>query len=265
MGDLPLHALASKQVDAPRIIQTRQLDSKLFAMNKSGERYNGHVPITGILSFISLLTAYLYGFDEIVLSNEKSANIGNMMLDSIEVNHQRSKSEGFETAFQAYVKKNISKEIRYYSILRPRSELRIVQEFCNYPQYFHSFSSCNRNFHLSGSQLSGEDLRCGKCPKCVFVYTMMRGFLPAEVVNEIFGKNLFADEALLPLFRELLGIEGCKPFECVGTNEEMIVALQLANGFGFSEEEKEIKALWEGISSSLGEEQLAELQSDLLA
>ncbi|MDR2415505.1 MAG: hypothetical protein LBD75_02600 [Candidatus Peribacteria bacterium] len=117
----------------------------------------------------------------------------------------------------------------YYSLLRPRYEIRIVQEFCKYPHYFHSFSSCNRNFHLSGSKLSPHQLRCGNCPKCVFVYTMMRAFLPAEEVNEVFGRNLFADETLLPLFRELLGIEGCKPFECVGTNEEMAVALKLVN------------------------------------
>ncbi|MDR0651143.1 MAG: hypothetical protein LBG59_07290 [Candidatus Peribacteria bacterium] len=58
---------------------------------------------------------------------------------------------------------------------------------------------------------------------------MMRAFLPAETVNAIFEKNLFADEVLLPLFRELLGIEGCKPFECVGTNEEMLVALKLVD------------------------------------
>ncbi|MDR2190769.1 MAG: hypothetical protein LBP53_06420 [Candidatus Peribacteria bacterium] len=62
---------------------------------------------------------------------------------------------------------------------------------------------------------------------------MMRAFLPAETVDEIFGKKLFADEALLPLFKELLGMQGCKPFECVGTSEEMLVALKLANERGF--------------------------------
>jgi hypothetical protein len=58
---------------------------------------------------------------------------------------------------------------------------------------------------------------------------MMRAFLSAEEVNEVFGKNLFADEMLLPLFRELLGLEKCKPFECVGTSEEMAVALKLVS------------------------------------
>ncbi|MDR0608367.1 MAG: hypothetical protein LBG52_08810 [Candidatus Peribacteria bacterium] len=243
MGDSPLHALAASKVNAPRIIQTRQLDPKLFEMNKSGEWYNGHVPITGILSFISLLTAYLYGFDEMVLSNEKSANVGNKMLDGIEINHQRSKSEEFETAFQEYIKKHLNFQPRYYSILRQRDELRIVEEFCKYPQYFHHFSSCNRNFHLTGSKLTGRQLRCGECPKCAFVYTMMRAFLPAETVDEIFGKKLFADEALLPLFRELLGIEGCKPFECVGTEEEMREALKLMTECGFKEGEERVAQL----------------------
>jgi hypothetical protein len=160
MGNNPLHALAASKVDAPRIIQTRQLDAKLFEMNKTGERYNGHIPITGILSFISLLTSYLYDVNEIVVSNEKSANIGNTMLDGIPINHQRSKSEEFETAFQNYITKNLKFQPHYYSILRQWDELRIVQEFCKYPQYFHSFSSCNRNFHLSGSKLSSDQLRC---------------------------------------------------------------------------------------------------------
>jgi hypothetical protein len=72
---------------------------------------------------------------------------------------------------------------------------------------------------------------------------MMRAFLPAETVNDIFGKNLFTDEALLPLFHELLGIEGCKPFECVGTEEEMREAFALVKKRGFLSEEAAIQQL----------------------
>lgn len=43
---------------------------------------------------------------------------------------------------------------------------------------------------------------------------------------QIFGKELYEDASLAPLYRELLGISGIKPFECVGTNEEMILAMQ---------------------------------------
>ena len=33
---------------------------------------------------------------------------------------------------------------------------------------------------------------------------------------------MYEDTTLIPLFRELAGISGYKPFECVGTNEEII-------------------------------------------
>lgn len=48
-----------------------------------------------------------------------------------------------------------------------------------------------------------------------------------EKVNQIFARDLFEDKNLIPLFSELLGISGIKPFECVGTNEEMILAFWL--------------------------------------
>jgi hypothetical protein len=51
-------------------------------------------------------------------------------------------------------------------------------------------------------------------------------------MTEMFGGNLFADGALLPLYRQLLGIEGFKPFECVGTPEETIAAFLLAHQRG---------------------------------
>jgi hypothetical protein len=74
---------------------------------------------------------------------------------------------------------------------------------------------------------------------------MMRAFLPAETVNDIFHKNLFTYSALLPLFRELLGLDGCKPFECVGTKEEMREALKLTSERGFAIDEENITTLYE--------------------
>lgn len=44
---------------------------------------------------------------------------------------------------------------------------------------------------------------------------------------EIFSKNLFEDIALLPILKQLLGIAENKPFECVGTYDEVQVALAL--------------------------------------
>jgi UDP-N-acetylmuramoylalanine--D-glutamate ligase len=48
-------------------------------------------------------------------------------------------------------------------------------------------------------------------------------------VIEIFGKNLLADETLIPTYRDLLGFGDLKPFDCVGTFEESRAALYLAS------------------------------------
>lgn len=228
-----VHQSVTQSIGLPRLLIQRKLDPLLFQMNTQWY-YNGHVPISGITAFVLLVTAYLYDYRYIVMANEKSANEGNTELDGMTINHQRSKSLEFEQAFSDYISKYISTDIKYFSILRGMYEIKIVQEFCKHPQYFHIFSSCNRNFHIEKSPLTkggGGDLkrRCWSCPKCAFVYTLMSAFLPQEKVIQIFGKDMFADESLIPLFQQLLGISGIKPFECVGTNEEMILALYMAH------------------------------------
>ncbi|MBO7624662.1 MAG: hypothetical protein J6S82_05060 [Bacteroidales bacterium] len=54
---------------------------------------------------------------------------------------------------------------------------------------------------------------------------MLSAFLPAEKVREIFGKDLLEDETLWPVLKELCGETAVKPFECVGTREEVCMAL----------------------------------------
>ena len=58
------------------------------------------------------------------------------------------------------------------------------------------------------------------------MYTILRPFISKEDTQLIFGKELFEDESLVSTFESLLGISGIKPFECVGTNEEMVLAMK---------------------------------------
>lgn len=39
--------------------------------------YNGHVPITGTICFVSLVVSALYGYNQVITSLEKSADFGN--------------------------------------------------------------------------------------------------------------------------------------------------------------------------------------------
>lgn len=223
----------------PLLTIERSLSGNLFDLNAQGA-LNGHVPITAYLSILSIVLSEAYGFSHVVFSNERSADEGNVELHGKQINHQWSKSVAFEKALREYIKTSATSNVEYFSLLRPFSELSIVQMFAQYPQYFPHFTSCNSNWkilkipnqqHPSPGAASPRAGRwCGRCPKCAFAFAMLSAFLSKDDVLTIFeGNNLFADDALLPTYRELLGLEGIKPFECVGTPEETYSALMLAD------------------------------------
>ncbi len=221
----------------PLLTIKRQLSPVLFDLNKEGA-LNGHVPITAYLSFVTVLVAILYGYDAVAMSNEGSASEGNVMHFGREINHQWSKGLVFERMMRDYTAKNISPSVEYFSLLRPMSELRVTQLFSQYPLYFDHFTSCNANWKILQDRITSDGAAmhpseasgawCNHCPKCAFVFCMMTAFLPLKQVVKIFGKDLHADESLLPLYRELLGLAAHKPFECVGTPDETKAAFLLA-------------------------------------
>lgn len=222
-----IHTKTAAVSDKKTIFFKRTLDPQLFELNKQKDFLNGHVPATAIIDFLAVFASVIYNYNHIVASNEKSANFGNVTYLGEEINHQWSKSLEFENLFKKYIHNFISPNITYYSILRDLDEIKITKIFSNYKKYFPYFSSCNNNFLLqtTNSKLLTTNRWCCKCPKCLFVFILLSAFLDKDELIKIFGKNLFQDKELLPLFKELLGIENFKPFECVGTPEEIKLAL----------------------------------------
>lgn len=209
------------------IIMKRELDSKLFELSKTKGIYNGHIPISAIYAFLGIMAGAFYDYQHFVVGNEKSANYGNVEYLGQTINHQWSKSEEFENLFSEYIKKFMTPNISYSSLLRGMNELEVTKEFVKYPKYFKVFSSCNTNFKILRGVYPERSRRaqrlpwCGKCPKCLFVFICLAAFLPKKEVLDIFGKNFFEDESLLTFFEELIGIRNFKPFECVGTPDEV--------------------------------------------
>ncbi len=193
----------------------RNLDTKLFELNEKGY-INGHVPISSMIAFVSFLSAILLGKEYIVLSNESSSNEGN--IEGTNINHQYSKSFEFEQDFNDYTSKYFTDKIKYFSLLRPISEYQITKQLVKYDKYLNIFRSCNAGIK--------QNIWCGKCPKCVFVYILLSPFLQKDKLNEIFNKNMLEDIQLELEFRKLIGLEIEKPFECVGTKDEIIYALK---------------------------------------
>ncbi len=196
------------------IVVKRFLDKKMLELNEEGF-LNGHTPFSAMLAFVNVLTAIISGIGNIALSNENSAN--ESTVPGTNINHQYSKSFEFEQDFDFYVKKYIHPSVNYFSFLRPLNELQIANLFSRFTKHFNTFRSCNVG--------SKKDEWCGNCPKCLFVYTILSPFIDRKKLNGIFGKDLFDDTSLKPILMELSGNSAIKPFECVGTINEVNAAL----------------------------------------
>lgn len=198
------------------IYVTRTIDKNLLELNKQGF-LNGHTPFSSMLAFLSYLIAYLTGKKYVALSNESSANESNV--EGKKINHQYSKSFEFEEDFRKYANKYLIANVEYFSILRPLNELQIAKLFSKNEKYHNVFRSCN-----VGSKKTPWEW-CGSCPKCLFVYIILSPFLYKSNLVKIFKQDLFEKEEMLNTFIELCGYGKTKPFECVGTYEEVNYAI----------------------------------------
>ena len=200
----------------------RALAPALFEINRQGA-YNGHIPVTAVNSAILVLAAVLTGAGQVVFSNERSASYGSLIPGAGEVNHQWSKGWAFERAFGEQVERAVAADLRYYSLLRPLSELAVARQFAKSHHYDEHFSSCNRNFHILGEKPAQR--WCGLCPKCHFVFLALAPFMSKARLVRIFGRNLLDEEGQAAGFDALLEYQDHKPFECVGEGRESRAAM----------------------------------------
>ncbi len=201
------------------IVIHRTLDPTMLKLNAEGY-LNGHTPFSALLASISVLVAFGSRSQYIALSNENSAN--ESTVPGTNINHQYSKSIAFERDFRNYVTENLNDKVQYFSFLRPLSELQIAKLFAECEAYHPVFRSCNVG--------SKTDSWCGHCPKCLFTWIILSPFLTHEKRTVIFGKDLMADASLQPIFEELNGTAAIKPFECVGTVEEVRACMEAEEG-----------------------------------
>src|SRR4051812_20703410 len=209
---------------SPPVVGRRALDPQLGELNRAGA-LNGHVPVTAIVSLVAVAQAVVLGADEVVFSNERSADAPSFWAHGLPVNHQYSKGLAAERRLLGALR-GATPGMAYYSLLRPLSELRIASVFARLDAYLPVFTSCNAAFRLEEGRR--VERWCGHCPKCRFVFLALAPFLRRERLVAILGADLLDDEAQLDGYRELLGLTGFKPFECVGEIEESRVALVLA-------------------------------------
>lgn len=200
----------------------RTIDKALLERNAAGW-LNGHTPFSAVVAFSCLLFGYALGVRYIALSNESSAN--ESYVAGANVNHQYSKSTEFERDFREYCTSSFGEfgDIpEYFSMLRPLSEWQIAREFVKYPQYFPVFQSCNLG--------SKTDTWCCSCAKCLYVYILLAAFLDDRTLYGIFGCDMLEKPELSEMLDGLVLDGTDKPFECVGTKNEVRLALSMALG-----------------------------------
>ncbi len=213
------------RIDLPHYFVERQWDPQIGTLNQQ-DALNGHVPISAIIACVGTIVALLTGYKYHVVSNESSANEPNLTYQSVAINHQYSKSLEFEKDYQAILSHLFADSVGYFSFLRPLSELHIAKVFARigFDTYKDVFSSCNRAFTHDQVQM----FWCGECSKCAFVFLALTPFVSRTALEKMWGKNLLLDPDMDSTYRQLLGIEGDKPLDCVGEVKESRAAMKLA-------------------------------------
>jgi UDP-N-acetyl-alpha-D-muramoyl-L-alanyl-L-glutamate epimerase len=205
-----------------QVVQARRsIDRHLLDLNSDGAAMNGHIPVTAIYSLVSCVAAALLGCADVVMANERSASVASRtMSNGATVNHQYSKSVQFEALLQAA----LAGGPRWYSALRPWSELAIARGVTRHGELVPLIMSCNRAFNEYNTKSNGW---CLQCDKCRFVFLTLAPFTSPAQLTAAFGADLLADETPSNVegFAALCRPE--RPFDCVGEELEGRAALTL--------------------------------------
>jgi hypothetical protein len=229
----------------------RLIDAKLLESEARGY-LNGHVPVTGILSALAILTALSAGYGAVAMSNEHSASSATLQGPSGPVNHQWSKGIDFEEGFRAVLAERLG-SFEYFSWLRSRSELSVAASFAHCEEFHDSFRSCNQAFHQDPARRL--ECWCGTCDKCLFVDLILAPYLSRAALSAIFdGHEPLESPGLQDQLEVLVGTSiAPRPFECVGSESECRQALLLAAQRRDRADSPLIQALAKQLPASLAE------------
>jgi UDP-N-acetyl-alpha-D-muramoyl-L-alanyl-L-glutamate epimerase len=166
--------------------------------------------------FATLPLALARGYRGLVLAHEASANASNLVWRGEEVNHQWGKSWEAEVLLDAYVREELLADVRYFSVLQPVHDEVIFELLARDAALFPLTHSCNVRKPW-----------CGACAKCAYVWLQASAHLPPAIVEAAFRDDLGERPENDRILRELLGLAGHMPFECVGSVDEARLALSL--------------------------------------
>lgn len=172
-----------------------------------------------------------YGYHNIVVGHERSADAGNLLWTKTKevVNHQWGKSLAAERLLKGYLQQELISNVSYFSILKPIHDVVIFnllrRDLAAIPQVH----SCNI-----------KKPWCCRCAKCAYVWLNFMAYLPHDLVSSLFGENFFDRPELQLFFRQMMGLEDHTPFECIGEIQEVRLAFELCQRRGITGKAMEV-------------------------
>jgi len=167
-----------------------------------------------------------YGYKQISLGNERSADVGNLIWNKTgeEINHAWAKTFEAEKLYNEYINKHLITNFSSFSILRPVYDVLIFGLLSENESSVKNIFSCNI-----------EKPWCYTCPKCAYIWLSYMAYLPTNLVNQIFqNRNLFDFEENQQWYAQLLGLDKHNSFECVGQISESQLAFEICSKKGIS-------------------------------
>ena len=233
----------------------RRLDRTLLDLNARGA-INGHVPITAIVTSAAVVAAAMLGRGTVLVSNERSADAATREVDGWHVNHQYSKTSTFERLLGAALDESGART-RVVSLLRPLSELAIARGVAREVGLVAQVTSCNAAFALDGP----GDGWCGRCDKCRFVQLALAPFSERTRLVADLGFDALGDVEQVDAFATMLDA-ATKPFECVGTVDEVRLAFDLLSVAEGWRDAAAVQALGDTAAADLSARRAAALAPD---
>jgi hypothetical protein len=169
----------------------------------------------------SLPVVLAHGYRYLAIGHERSADAPNLCWAGEAVNHQWAKSLDAELLMAAYLRREIASNLSYFSLLKPIHDVVIFNLLHDDLDAVERTHSCNQRKPW-----------CQRCPKCAYVWLNYMAWLPQDRVLRMFPENLLEIPENHGWFRQLMGIEGSKPFECVGEIAESRIAFALCRRQG---------------------------------
>ena len=137
------------------------------------------------------------------------------------INYLWGMSTAAETLLHDYIQNELVMNLNFFHLLRPVYDLVIFNLLPENLPAVPSTHSCAQ-----------QKPWCGRCPKCLYVWMHYVAYLEEDVVEQTIEENLFDLPENGTFLRKMLGLEGYKPADCVGTVSETQAAYLLCRAKG---------------------------------